>query len=223
MAKDKWGRDIPQKKDDGGFIVKSGGSILRWVAISLTIPLFLLFAFLNNDLYEKMNDQVIDRITEILTPEGATLSVVNQVANAVDSFFSETTLGGIVIHPIWGSLILAFVFGMIFSLALKTNQAMPVWIIAFLVVIIAMVAGMGSWAIPVTLVYISEAILHGEYIVPVILLFWIMIASAFIIGFGANWYVAKAANIAAGTMRGGKHSKRTRSSVKMKFNKRGKK
>ena len=100
---------------------------------------------------------------------------------------------------------------------------MPVWIIAFIVVIIVMVAGMGSWAIPVTLVYISEAVMSGEFIVPAVLIFWVMAVSAFIIGFGAQWYIAKGAQTVATTVRMGKQPKRKKAGVKIKFSKRGKK
>lgn len=219
MAKDQWGRETGPKP---GFIVRSGGRILKYAIVALTIPLILVFLYLNDNIsqYESL---VITRITEILTPEGSSDYTIGAVGRAVDNFFTETTLGGIVINPLWGSIILAFIFGMIFSLALKTNQPMPVWIIAFIVVIIVMVAGMGSWAIPVTLVYISEAVMSGEFIVPAVLIFWVMAVSAFIIGFGAQWYIAKGAQTVATTVRMGKQPKRKKAGVKIKFSKRGKK
>lgn len=194
------------------FIATTGGKIVKLVGISLTIPLILLLVMSNNEL-EKIKPLVIEQIAETL---GSTESLVSD-------FFNETALGNLVIHPLWGSLMIAFIFGIVFSLALKTNQAMPVWIIVFLVLIIVMIAGMGSWAIPVTLVYISESVVNGDYIIPGILMFWFLIGSVIVLGFGANWYLGKAAETVSYTISGQKNKRRVDSQTKLKFNKRGKK
>ena len=118
-------------KKKKGFIAK----MITLIVVGITIPAVAVFLYMSSALAENRS-LVIDKITEILdAPSGV-----------VDQFFKTGDLNKLAINPVFGSLLLALIFGMIFSLALEMDQPMPVWIISGVVVVILLLFGMSSWA-----------------------------------------------------------------------------
>jgi len=164
-----------------------------FIVLSVPIMLFLIFVEANAFSTNINKEQIIESIKSSL---------------GADRISDESIFNGLISNPVIGSLILALVFGLLVSLAMKTDVPIPVWFIAVLSTIALLMIGMSSWAIPIVLVYVSEAIQSGMIIESSIWLFLISVGSALLIGIGFGWYLKLAANSLRKAFDMSKHNRR---------------